>query len=312
MIADQCGFITERCRFVGFRDNIELYNQTGFCEWNKFIDCQIHKPARYGFRFRLEPGNTLDSFRGTEIRGLWMNLVDGPGAAAAASRAFHTETGTNWYNGVVDAEIMCGAGLDQPQYIFTSAAGAKPVELRHLSLGLESPGSGQVVITDSNNFVYANGGVSTLAGVKFGNLYLTDFIESLGPEAGVANGQRMVWRKPYGQAVTGLTTGANTTFTVPGGGAKIMLRFHATNYEYRIYGVAEAQGFGGAGRWVELDAWAINNGAGYGKPTMSVDSNGALVITNAGFPVSGVACETWIEQILNSPLIYSTTYSTQR
>jgi hypothetical protein len=310
-IDDQCGFMVERVKVAGCRDGFELYNETGFSEWNKFIDCQVHKPSRYGFRFRVQTGNTNQSFHGTEIRGLWMNLVDGPGAAAAASSAFRMEANALLYNAVIDGEIFCGLNLDQPQYVFTGASGALPVRLRRCSLGTEQ-GAGQVVLTDSNVTVYAAGAsVATIAGVKFGNFFPCKWVQALGPEAGAANGKIEAWLEPYGAAITGLTTGANTTISIPGGGARVTLRFHAANYEVRVTGIAYSEGFGGSGRWVELDAWTINNGTGFGKPTMTVNSNGQLVITNNSFPASGVGCEAWVEQTLLSVQTYQS-FATQR
>jgi hypothetical protein len=88
-----------------------------------------------------------------------------------------------------------------------------------------------------------------------------------------------------------LTTGANTLIcpnplaiqtritTVTLGG---------TGYYYRYTFVVTPNGTGGAGQAVALATFAINNTAAYGAPTITVDSGGYLVLTNASYPASGV------------------------
>lgn len=83
---------------------------------------------------------------------------------------------------------------------------------------------------------------------------------------------------------------------------EITLELYAANYLYRyVLHVG-----GGNSTPAVISTLASTNGAGYGAPTFSTDSNGQLIVTNSSWPASTVKA-WWTEKILNATNINVTT-----
>lgn len=99
-----------------------------------------------------------------------------------------------------------------------------------------------------------------------------------------------------------VTTGANTlalSAALTGYPRLVTAQFRATNYDYRYLLFVAYSGGGAAGVVATLATTHTTNGAGYGAPTLSVDTSGRLVATNAGWPASGVTAH--LEEFTISP-----------
>lgn len=90
-----------------------------------------------------------------------------------------------------------------------------------------------------------------------------------------------------------ITTGANTiTSTARSRNRIVYVQLSGTSYDVRFGFWINHNGFGSAGYVTTLFTQVVTNVAGYGSPTPSVSTNGDLILTNAGFPASGVTWES--------------------
>jgi hypothetical protein len=98
-------------------------------------------------------------------------------------------------------------------------------------------------------------------------------------------------RRSYSQQ---MASGTNTlTSAFPGQLREVHVEFKASNYHFEYYGIV-APIAGASGGWKESFFIDNANGAGFGTPGFSVNSNGYLIMSNTGWPTTGTNLVTAI------------------
>jgi len=294
--ADQCGSYANNIMLENCLDGIEFFNEHGFTEWNKLINCQVDNPGRYSFLCRR--GSGTESFHGAEIIDCWTNL------SASSPGAIWIGAGCKWYNGTTRARIFYANGLQAPQDAFVLDPAAYPVDTEGY---LKCEGGGGFARGASGGLVNLMGPVLSLNGFDWGTLKQKRYSIALGPESGHANGQiasPLDYHSFGPRYITVNQNGEWSTGIYLDGAYLLKITVSAANYEFRHTAVAEAQGYGGEGLYQDLIRWPINDSRGFGAPTFRVDPGGTLLLKNAKYPPGEVTFSVWYEQLSLNRQIY--------
>jgi len=279
----------------------------GFPEWNLVRDCRF-AVGRHGIVYRRwcaadYSAAANGSLHGNRVERTWINLPAADGACAV-----YIYPGEKLYNGFFDIEVFFHSGSTQYAIGFEPSIDGRMNAIPPTIDGcLRAEGAlGLCKWGGPNNYIAWLGRETSLGGISYGSLVPCYYANWLGSEAGASNGVLVMSRRPY-STVLGVNSG--TTIVHIAGSAFISVTFQAANYEYRIVGSAWSNNYGNAGNWTAWTVWAVANGTGWGPPTISVDSNGNVVATNASWPASTVSCYVQVIEGLLSPQAYSSNFN---
>lgn len=288
-VADQCGIFVSNMIIRNVVDGILQHNETGFTEWNKFIGCQIHKPSRYPFNFKRTNGD--NSFHGAEILDCWTNL------SPSTPAAIHVGEGCKWYNGTTRLRVFFSGGLTNYQDVFHVEQGYDVDTEGYIKT--ESGGGWGRGANPAGRMVNLAGPVLALTGFTWGNLRPIKYSVSVGPEGGAANGVTVLWMEDQSYGPRYITVDANGDWPIglrAQGSLDLDIIVSASNYEYRMSGIAHQQGYGGDGKFIPTGVWALNNSRGFGEPVLRVDSKHQIILRNAKYPPGEVKFYVWYRQ----------------
>lgn len=289
-VADQCGIFVNNMIVRNCVDGILQHNETGFTEWNKFVGCQVDKPSRYSFNFRRTNGE--NSFHGAEIIDCWTNL------SASSPCAVHVGDGCKWYNGTSRIRVFFSGGLTNYQDVFDVHPNAYDVDTEGY-IKTEAGGGWARGANPAGRFVNMAGPVLALTGFTWGNLRPVKYSVSVGPEGGLANGVTVLWLENQSYGPRFITVDENGDWyigTNAAGSLDMDIIVSASNYEYRLSGIAHQQGYGGDGKFIPTGVWALNNSRGFGEPVLRVDSKHRIILRNAKYPPGEVKFYCWWRQ----------------
>lgn len=258
-----------------------LHNKTAgtFTEFVTVENFEFTSASPLALEYKVTSGN--NSFHGSGLLG---GL-----AHSAASNLIVIGSGAKPY----DAPLTVQDFASTNGVVIVNNASASPVSF-YGSLNIETSGGTVTTFAKlaSTNAVYFAGPILSLSSIDYGTLSATDQIEFSGSEF---SNLTQLWFKPkrsyYSTVSSPATIGRVSSLGPNLSSALIDVRFSATNYEYRYLGRAEHNGTGAAGIWTQLAAGFNNNTAGYGAPTITVDSSGNVIATNASWPASTVSVQ---------------------
>lgn len=288
-IQGQCGQKLRRCRFdtglVGIRyHNFKSGDFTEYCVGDT---CDFSTNCQFPVQYKKTSGNV--SFNGSGLVGqctISSNTTSGV--------IVKIDNGCQPYNAPFFAQVWgnsnCTVIQDTNTALRISFYGqinlerfAGTMTLATSIAGFETPFAGKVI--SNNEFI------------RYGTLYLCDAITLTSAGSLQTVGAR--WSKSQAMA-----TGANTVVGLPYSmaGARLIYSvwLNGTNYNVK-YEVKADNYSGGFGSAPVVASLVFNNTAGYGAPTFSVNASNQLVITNAGFPASGVVLYVDVEQVGQDP-----------
>jgi hypothetical protein len=280
-----------RCKFGANAEGIEWHNEdTGsFTEYDVADNCEFTPACILKGRYKVTAGN--NSFHGS-------GFLNRCTANHSGGTVIQIDSGANVYNAPLDLQVWASATCT-----IVASAATVPKANFYGELTLEIASG--IMTLASGNPVYFCGlvnatGVTTTTGANLlgGTFARVKTVCIHGDSSSSVTG----FEKSY---FTAMTTGANLIDSVLGTNNRFVnLRFEGANYDYRYVVDVDHDGSGGAGYVTAPGTNAAPtpykalNTAGYGAPTFSVNTNGDLIATNAGWPASGVSCY-WFEMSLS-------------
>jgi len=272
MPAGVCGFKFIRC---GFEDNlvgIQPHNEAAstFTEYVEAQDCDFRVSCLTAIQYKVTSGT--NSFNGTGLNNrCTVNIPSGGTAISIGS-------GCKPYLAALDAQFWTNGSTA------TLIANASTLPCSFIGKLTFEQNSGSLTL-GATNTVYFDGpvagtGDSVSAGTFIRGAAGVIFSDSTVLNAGSQTGFKGT-----------ITTGANTITSAAKTRTRLVhLQLAGTNYDFRYLLLVNHNGYGAAGYASQLWSQNVNNTAGYGGGTFSVSTSGDLIITNAGYPASGV---TW-------------------
>lgn len=283
------GQLIERCQFGANAFACVMANTYAgqFTEFNVLRDCDYLLECQSAIWY-LQTGLGDASFHGSGIEGGTINN-NGINSVLVLSSAAYP------YNSPFSPTIFVHANVTIISYP-VSAGIYRPNFYGTMKLEVQA---GRALICDApaaNAIAYVGKVLSQSSNVEFGSFFMCDGVFS----AASGSRQTIGGRISRTQA---LTTGANTLPDIPynimEGCVFIALRVVGPNYEYRM--VLSCWGSGVGGTVVVVATPGVFNVAGYGPPVVTLNGTNQIVITNAGYPATGISCRVDIQQIGQSP-----------
>jgi hypothetical protein len=276
--SDKCGMRAVDCLFDTNVTGIWWHNADSgsFTEYCVADRCQFTPNCTSAGTY--EKGSGVDSFHGSGLVNRCTHNIPSGGVTiyiGPAAKPYNCPLDVN-----VWAEAVTVALIDNDSTAPTSFHGQITYELQS---------GGVLTLATSNNVWFAGPIVGTGESVSGGTLYRVGSV--------VINSNSTITpldtRRGFTQAIT---TGANTLVGLGGPGRFVWIEFTATDYNYRSLLYVERIA-GGAGNVDELAAVTTVNTAAYGAPAYTVNTDGNLVATQAGWPASGVTCRWYETQV---------------
>lgn len=283
------GQLIEKCQFGANAFACLMNNNTTglFTEFNVLRDCDFLLGCHSAIWY-LVSGTGDASFHGSGIEGGTINN-NGINSVLVLSSAAYP------YNAPFSPTIFVHVNVTIISYP-VSAGAFRPNFFGTLKLEVQA---GRALLCDApaaNAIAYVGKVLSQSSNVEFGSFFMCDGVFS----AASGSRQTIGGRISRTQA---LTTGANTLPAIPynimEGCVFIALRVVGPNYEYRM--VLSCWGSGVGGTVVVVATPGVFNVAGYGPPVVTLNGTNQIVITNAGYPATGISCRVDIQQIGQSP-----------
>lgn len=274
-IADQGGVLVSNVIVHGGKDSVRVFNEVGFSEWNKFVNCTFNGAERSNIRFEVSEGT--DSFHGCDVLDCWFQMSHSqPSAIHAGARSF-------WYNGTLRARVFFDGNPDGYQDVLSVDYSARDPQLEGY-IKTES-GAGRGRLGSGRNVDWC-GPVLACTGITWGSFRPLHYSMWMGPEGGPSNGSVIKFGAEASYGPRPITVDANgewyTGMYLTGDfDCEILLR--AEDYEYHISGVARPHHMGGEGIFQVNQIWPLTNRAGYGPPSLSVKADGGLYLQNANY-----------------------------
>lgn len=269
-----------RCLFNTLAVGVQFFNgyPGAFTEYAVAEDCEWSStcgtPIVYHMNGTISDGYS-NSFNGSGITGGLINTS--PTAAVAVC---FIDSQCLPYNAPFSAQIWA---LFTGTVLFNNNAGAGiPVNFYG---NLTTEQSTNVLILANNNPVVYCGTVNSNGpGVIAGtfDLHRAQMTINGGGQAPIGG---------YRASNTGFSVNPTTEGNTPGfksGGRLVSVSIEGTNYDYRALLWVMNAGSGGAGSATVLGQTALINTPAYANPTYAVNTGGAIVVTNAAYPLTGI------------------------
>ena len=283
------GQLIDRCQFGDNAFACVMANTVAgqFTEFNVLRDCDFLLECKSAIWY-LQSGTGDASFHGSGIEGGTINNSGVASVLVLSDKA-------NPYNAPFSPTIFVHANVTIISFP-TPANIFRPNFFGTLKLEVQA---GRALMCDApqaSAIAYIGKVSSQSTSVDFGAFFMCDGVFS------AANGSRQTIGGKVSRTQA-LTTGANTLPTIPynimEGCTLVALRVVGSNYEYRQLYCGWGSGVGGT--LILVATPGVFNVAGYGPPTVALNGSNQIVITNAGYPASGVTCFVNIQQIGQSP-----------
>jgi hypothetical protein len=278
-IAGKGGVIPTRITFDDLSIGIEFHNKDAgsFTEYCFAYDCVVARGCLQFIKYKITSGN--ESFHGSGFKNALINTD-------ANEVIVQVDNGALVYNAPISGQVWTFANATlisndntDPRRTVTSMG-----DITHESFS-SSVLTMCVKTAGADHFMI--GGYHAFGGkVKLGDSYMVEQTRT-NPDGSIN-----VIFKPRSITVD-ITTGANTVFSklsqVTGSGAvEWSVLLIDTNYRFQDIVHTTRDAGTGSGPTNVVSSLSSNNTAGYGAPAYTVDASGSLVITQAGFPASGV------------------------
>lgn len=296
-IQGQCGVTWDECQFYATTyatvAPILLHNKaTGeFTEFCVVRNSEFKEFSPYAIEYKVTSGN--DSFHGSGL----LNCVTHSGNGNAVIIG----TGSRVYNAPLTINNFAS-----PSSSIISNNSALPCWF-YGTMNIEADGTIYTTLPNLCNpgNIYYAGIVNSLGSVNYSGLTQSLGVETSGPEFGnLFQARPAPARSKYFALTSGQSIGSVAAYGPNLTAAMVSVQFFAGNYEYRYYAYAEHNGFGSAGTWTVLATGFTNNSTGWGAPTITVNSSGNIIATNASWPANTVQCAISILPVTGSYTSY--------
>lgn len=288
-IADQCNIVIEYCNFKKCSVALLLHNERlgGYTEFVKALNCTFANGCVVGMELKRTNGDA--SFHGCGIGGR--------SVIADLATVVRINSGCILYNSEFNMQVFAHSTT----IIFENLSNQLSYAYGCITLEPQITNSDTVTLATGTTWFPFAGNISSIGSqsIKFGKLFQCVSILVDAISAFSYTGAR------YSKSVTALkstTLGSPISTTA----RQVYVQIVAQNYVYRALLWVEHNGFGGNGICSIIQAGLFFNGAGYGAPTFTVDSQGQLIVVNSRFPLSGVSInyqEQQISQGINSNFV---------
>lgn len=274
------GMRAVRCRFSNLNVGINFHNDlTGsFTEYCVGDHCDFQSTVNWCCQYIITSGNT--SFHGS-------GLTNRCTIVRASGGVFLIQLNAIPYNAPCDIQCWTTPSATATTIFQNGGNGSSTF---HGTITVEVQSGTMTLGQGVNNTQFAGRILSLSEHVVGGSLIQCDAAAINSNGSVTALGFRRAYQ-------ANMATGANIlTSALGAGGARLVYAVFkfSTTYEIRMCVLVDHSGTGGAGISAVITTFTLNNAAGFGAPTFTVDTSGNPVATNAAWPASGVVCN-WSE-----------------